>query len=125
MRRPLFPLLFATFFCILFFEDVGEEPHRIDRMLTHLLLTGKLDRIAGVVIGECVACDSSVHAPAFPYGAFSVEEIFEDILGRLGVPVFYGLCIGHGSYKSTLPIGVQASIDADRGMLRIEESGVQ
>lgn len=109
---------------ILFFEEVGEEPHRIDRMLNQLLLSGKFDGVAGVVIGECKGCESRTHEPAFPNGGFSIEEVFDDIFGRLGVPVIYGLCIGHGAYKSTLPIGVKATLDADCGVLRIDESGV-
>lgn len=109
---------------ILFFEDVDEEPHALDRMLNQLLLAGKFDRVAGVVIGECVGCDGREHRPAFPYGKFSAEEVFEDLIGGLGIPAIYGLCIGHGEYKATLPIGVQATLDADRGVLRIEESGV-
>lgn len=109
---------------ILFFEDIGEEPYHLDRMLNHLLLAGKLDRVAGVVIGECAGCGSREYKPAFPYGNFSIEEIFDDLIGRLGVPAIYGLCIGHGTYKATLPVGVQATLDADRGVLRIDEAGV-
>ncbi|MBI4553604.1 MAG: LD-carboxypeptidase [Candidatus Latescibacteria bacterium] len=109
---------------ILFFEDVGEEPYRIDRMLTQLLLAGKLDRVAGVVIGECAGCESREFQPAFPYGNFSIEEVFDDLIGRLRVPAIYGLCIGHGRYKATLPVGVQATLDADRSVLSVDEAGV-
>lgn len=109
---------------ILFFEDIGEEPHRIDRQLTQLLLSGKLGRVKGIVIGECMACESPRYQPAFPYGNFHIEEVFEDLLVPLGVPISYGLTIGHGAYKATLPIGVQATLDADRGVLRIDEAAV-
>jgi len=110
---------------ILFFEEVGEEPHRIDRMLTQLLQSGKLDHVKGIVIGECPGCESAPYRPAFPYGNFSIEEIFEDRLIPLDIPIIYGSCIGHGRYKSTLPIGVQATLDADAGELIIDESGVR
>ncbi len=109
---------------ILFFEDVGEEPHRIDRMLTQLLQAGRLDRVAGIVIGECAGCGSAPNHPAFPYGNFSVEEVFIDRLQPLGIPVISGLAIGHGTYKATLPLGVQATLDGDAGSLSIEEAGV-
>lgn len=110
---------------ILFFEEVGEEPHRIDRMLTQLLLSGKLEKVRGIAIGECPGCESAPYRPAFPYGNFSIEEIFADRLGTLGIPVVYGFAIGHGDHKATLPIGVQATLDADAKQLIITESGVQ
>lgn len=109
---------------ILFFEDVGEEPHRLDRMLTQLLQAGRLERVSGIVIGECAGCGSAPNNPAFPYGNFSVEEVFIDRLQPLGIPVIYGLGIGHGTYKATLPLGVRATLDGDAARLTIDESGV-
>ncbi len=109
---------------ILFFEDVGEEPHRIDRMLTQLLQSGRLDCLSGIVIGECAGCGSSPDNPAFPYGNFSIEEVFLDRLQPLGIPVIYGLGIGHGTYKATLPLGVRATLDGDARTLAIDEPGV-
>lgn len=109
---------------VLFFEDVGEEPHRIDRMLTQLLQAGRLNRVSGIVIGECAGCGSAPHNPAFPYGSFSIEEVFIDRLQPLGIPVVYGLGIGHGTYKATLPLGVRATLDGDACTLTIDEPGV-
>lgn len=109
---------------ILFFEDVGEEPHRIDRMLTQLLQSGRLDCLSGIVIGECAGCGSAPDNPAFPYGNFSIEEVFLDRLQPLGIPVIYGLGIGHGTYKATLPLGVRATLDGDARTLAIDEPGV-
>ena len=109
---------------VLFFEDVGEEPHRIDRMLTQLLQADRLSRVCGIVIGECAGCGSAPHNPAFPYGSFSIEEVFIDRLQPLGIPVIYGLGIGHGTFKATLPLGVRATLDGDAGTLTIDEPGV-
>ncbi len=109
---------------ILFFEDVGEEPHRIDRMLTQLLQSGRLDCLSGIVIGECAGCGSAPDNPAFPYGNFSIEEVFLDRLQPLGIPVIYGLGIGHGTFKATLPLGVRATLDGDARTLAIDEPGV-
>ena len=109
---------------ILFFEDIGEEPHRIDRMLTQLLQAGRLDCLSGIVIGECAGCGSAPDSPAFPYGNFSIEEVFMERLQPLGIPVIYGLGIGHGTYKATLPLGVRATLDGDARTLKIDEPGV-
>jgi muramoyltetrapeptide carboxypeptidase len=109
---------------IVFLEDVQEEPHNIDRMLTQLLLAGKLKDAAGIVVGECVKCrpgDSGRNALALSY---SLEHVLRDRLGGLGIPVVYGLRFGHGAEQFTLPLGVMAHLDASaQGVrLKIEES---
>jgi muramoyltetrapeptide carboxypeptidase len=105
---------------ILFLEDVDEEPHRIDRMLTQLRLTGKLDEAAGVIFGECENCGPSDYKPStvIPY---SIGEILENILGSLKVPVLSGLTVGHTADQLTLPLGLAATLDADKGTLEIKE----
>ena len=108
---------------IFFIEDVGEEPYRIDRMLTHLRLGGKFDQCAGVVIGECVDCNPKEFRPGFE-STFSLNEVLEDILGTLKVPVLTGLLIGHTDDQATLPEGVMAEMDAVKGELTLLESGV-
>ena len=108
---------------ILFIEDVGEEPYRIDRMLTHLKLAGKLDAAAGIVWGECADCRPNDYKPSFDSN-FSLGEIVDSILGELKVPVLAGLTIGHTDDQLTLPEGVMATLDADKQELVIEESGV-
>jgi muramoyltetrapeptide carboxypeptidase len=108
---------------ILFLEDVEEEPYSIDRMLTHLRLAGKLDGIAGLIFGECMDCRPKDYQPsgALPY---SFGEVLDNILGGLKVPVLSGLTIGHTDDQLTLPVGVMATLDADKGTLEITESGV-
>lgn len=108
--------------CILFFEDIGEQPHRIDTYLQHLKLAGKLDNVAGIVVGEHAHCGPWPYRQAYPYGTFDIEEVFRQQLGSLGVPVSVGLPIGHGKRIATLPLGVQARLDADAGRLEILET---
>jgi len=102
---------------IFFLEDVDEELYRIDRMLTTLALGGKFSRIAGLIWGRCSRC--SVKGPTF-----SLEEILRDRFGSLGVPAISGLSFGHIEQKLVMPIGVQATLDADAGTLRIDEAAV-
>ena len=106
---------------ILFLEDTGEQPYQIDRMLTNLRLAGKLRAAAGIVWGECSECGSRDYKPSFA-STLSLGEVLDDILGSAGVPVFSGLTIGHTSDQLTLPLGVLASMDADKGEITIEES---
>ena len=52
-------------------------------------------------------------------------EIFADRLIPLGIPIIYGLALGHGKYKATLPVGVQVTLDGNKGQLIINEAGVK
>jgi len=108
---------------ILFIEDVGEEPYRIDRMLTQLRLAGKLDAAAGVIWGECEDCRPN-DFKASTASIFTLGEVVDNILGDLKIPVLAGLAIGHTSDQVTLPEGVMATLDATKQELVIEESGV-
>lgn len=106
---------------ILFIEDVDEQPYSVDRMLTHLKLAGKFDGVAGIVFGECADCRPRDFKPSFESN-FSLGEIVDRILGNLNVPVLSGLTIGHTDDQLTLPLGVMATLDADKGQLIVEES---
>lgn len=109
---------------ILFIEDVGEQPYSIDRMLTNLRLAGKLQAAAGIVFGECNDCGPREFQPSFA-STLSFGEVLDEILGKLSVPVFFGLTIGHTPDQLTLPVGVMATLDATRGELIIEEAATQ
>jgi muramoyltetrapeptide carboxypeptidase len=104
---------------ILLMEDIGEDIYRIDRMFTQLKLAGKLKAAAGIVVGECKDCPPPGHD-----SAFSLGEVIDYLLGDLGIPVLYGLSFGHTIDQVTLPLGVTASLDADKQMVVVEEAGV-
>ncbi len=104
---------------IVLLEEVGEEPYRVDRMLTQLELAGFWKKAAGLVIGESVGCEPS--NPENP----SLLSVLKDKLGKLSIPVLYGLPLGHGERKATVPVGVRASLDATQGILSIEDAAVR
>ena len=105
---------------IFFFEDVDAPPWYIDGMLTQLGHAGKLDRVAGVVVGEMALCEWRETRPEWPRTK-SIEDVLEDRLEPLGVPVLYKLPLGHGKNLATLPLGVPATLDADARTLTIDE----
>jgi len=101
---------------ILFLEDVSEPPYRIDRMLTTLKLMGALDRIAGLVFGDCTDCD-----PANGYGSLTLDQIFDDHIKPLRIPAYRGAMIGHIREQFIVPVGAMVELDADTGSLRMTE----
>ena len=101
---------------ILFLEDVAEAPYRVDRMFSTLKLMGALDRIAGLVFGECTDCD-----PGDGYGSLTLDQIFEDHIKPLGIPAYRGAMIGHIRQQFIVPVGGRIELDADAGTLRMLE----
>lgn len=104
---------------ILFLEEVKEEPYSIDRMLTQLKLCGVLDVIAGFVFGKCAKCLAEE-----PQKAFTFHEVILQHIKPLGIPAFYGAMIGHIENKLTIPLGITATMDADKGTINLEEGSV-
>lgn len=95
---------------ILFLEDVGEAPYRVDRMLTQLRLSGALDGIAGILLGTFTRCDSA-------HDEISVLNVLEERLTPLNIPILAGIPSGHNPEPLELPFGTPAKIDADRGVV--------
>ena len=108
---------------ILFLEDVGERPYRIDRMLTHLLSAGVLQQVAGIAIGVNKDCKDPKAAEGGEYRQ-SLDDVFRERLLPLEVPVVVGLPFGHVPINATIPLGVTATLDGERGDLVIDEAAV-
>ncbi|MBY0357500.1 MAG: LD-carboxypeptidase [Candidatus Obscuribacterales bacterium] len=105
---------------ILFIEDVNEQPHSIDRFLTQLLLTGKLQQAKGIIVGELPGCRPGTTSRRTFSLNHSVEEVVIDRLSALGIPVIYGMRLGHGEHQFTLPIGAQATLKAKKGKVSFQ-----
>ncbi|WP_299342231.1 LD-carboxypeptidase [uncultured Pseudoxanthomonas sp.] len=101
---------------ILFLEDVSEAPYRIDRMLSTLRLMGALDKVEGIVFGECTECD-----PGGGYGSLTLPQIFDDYFKPLKIPVYRGAMIGHIRQQFIVPVGGKVEMDADAGTFRMLE----
>lgn len=105
---------------ILFLEDTDEAPYRVDRMMTQLKLAGILEKVRGVVFGECTDCEPGEGS----YGSLTLEEILTDHLKPLGIPAWHNAMIGHIPKQFTVPVGVEVEIDAVAGAIRMVEPAV-
>lgn len=105
---------------LLFIEDVGEKPYRIDRMLTQLRQALPLEEAAGIVLGVFADCQ-----PGEKDRSLSLQEALEDRLHDLKIPVSYGFSFGHITDQCTFPIGIEARMDTKRQLVEILEPVVQ
>jgi len=88
-------------------EDVTESVYRLDRMLTQLLRTGWFAGVRGIVLGSWAACGDPDE----------IRALLLERLGPLGVPMLGEFGFGHVASAPTLPLGVEALLDADLGTL--------
>jgi muramoyltetrapeptide carboxypeptidase len=109
---------------IFFFEDVDAPPWYVDGMLLQLTHAGKLDGVAGVVVGDMEKCDWREARPEWPRTK-SIEDVLEERLEPLGVPVLYKLPLGHGKHLAALPLGVTATLDGDARTLSIDQPALR
>ena len=101
---------------ILFLEDVAEKPYRIERMLTHLKMAGKLGNLAGLVFGDFTQCDGE--------GPRDIRAIISELFYQAPYPVVMGMPAGHGQENLALPFGVKMALDGNAGTLSLIESPV-
>ena len=107
---------------IFFFEDVKLPPYYLDGFLTQLGQAGKLEGVEGVVVGEMKDCDWGDQREASDWArSRSLEDVLEERLEPLGVPVLYKLPLGHGKHLASIPLGVRYTLDADAQTLTVVE----
>jgi muramoyltetrapeptide carboxypeptidase len=99
---------------ILFLEEIEEPPYRLDRMVTHLRLAGKLDGVAGIILGSFLKCD-----PAD--GTYTAAEVLKELLANEGFPILANFPAGHALANWAFPLGVRARLDADARRIDILE----
>jgi muramoyltetrapeptide carboxypeptidase len=102
---------------ILFVEEVGEDIYRIDRLLSQLKLSGALDKINGFIFGECLACEQNANS-------LSLDEVLNHYIQPLKIPAFYGAMISHDLLNTTIPVGIEAEMDAEQFSFRLLQQAV-
>jgi muramoyltetrapeptide carboxypeptidase len=106
---------------ILFFEDLGERPYRIDRLLAHLDLAGLFGAASAVVVGDFSGCrEPEVTRAESP----TADEVLVERLGRLPIPVALRGAFGHGGRNRALPYGTTCELDTTTGTLTALEGAV-
>jgi muramoyltetrapeptide carboxypeptidase len=99
---------------VLFWEDVNEEPFRIDRMLGHLRLAGVLQGLRGMIVGRLIGCGGADPAAVLP-----LREILDTHLRGTDYPVVVDFPAGHCPAKVTLPLGRRVRLDTDPPRLTV------
>jgi muramoyltetrapeptide carboxypeptidase len=103
---------------ILFLEDTGEPPYRLDRMITHLHLAGKLKSLKGLLLGSFQDCEPT-------QGNYTASDVLRDILTDLKVPILSNFPAGHIQDNWTLPLGARIQIDTDSKSVRFRDAAVR
>ncbi len=103
---------------ILAFEDIYETPYRLDRLLTQWRLSGLLASVKGIALGRFSHADTDLPT-------LSLEEMFADRLGDLGIPIVSDLPFGHEGVNLALPVGQIVTLDGDRGWLYSSSSTLE
>lgn len=106
---------------ILYIEDVGEKIYAVDRMMSQLYLGGVFEQISGFVFGKCTDCDPGGSG----YGSLTLEEVIDHYIKPLGIPAFSGAMIGHIDDNVTIPNGIEAEIDAEKGIIKLLEAATK
>lgn len=111
LGTPYFPKVRGG---ILFLEDVGEHPYRVERMLTQLSLVGVLQRQKAIVLGTFTEYKLAAHDQGY-----DMPEVIKWLRREVKVPVISGLPYGHGNTKATLPVGRKVGIATERGLAHL------
>lgn len=105
---------------IVFLEDTLEEPYRIDGYLGHLFAATDIAQAAAFIFGEWV----QVRITRRNYPSLTLDQVIDDYFGRLKVPIITNVACGHGRQNLTIPLGVNAVVDADKNIIEITEKAV-
>lgn len=104
---------------ILFLEEVHEYSYKVDKYLTALRLSGKLQQCAGIVLGSWTDCGE----PRNTMIDVPLEAVLEDAFASLGIPVLTNCPVGHTWPQATLSLGARVRVDCNRRTLEYLESG--
>lgn len=98
---------------ILFIEEINEPPYKIDRMLMHLYLSGRINKCSGIILGQFTNCEDDNNV--------NINDVLIEKLNLFNKPSIYNLCAGHGEPRITIPIGAKVEINTKLSTIKILE----
>jgi muramoyltetrapeptide carboxypeptidase len=101
---------------ILFIEDVGEYIYNVDRMMYQLKRSGKLNQLAGLIVGRFTEMKDTV----IPFGE-SVEGLIKDIVKQYDYPVCFNFPVSHDKENYALKVGGKYKLTIDKTMVTLKE----
>lgn len=101
---------------ILVLEETNEPINTVYRYLNMLMLSGKFDDCAGIVMGECTGCVSAYQT--------SYQDLIEAVIVPLGKPLMINVATGHGFYKAAIPIGAMGNLNTEANIFTVTEPTV-
>jgi muramoyltetrapeptide carboxypeptidase len=108
---------------IVFIEDIGEPPYKIDRMLTQLLQATDLSKANAIVFGSFHKCSPADHDSA-EQNSFTIEQIILQNFEHFRIPIVYDVNFGHIQDSLIFPIGVAAELDTRNKTVTLLENAV-
>ena len=105
---------------LVFIEDIGEKPYRIDRMLTQLLQTSDFKKAAGIILGVFEDCEAKPNDRSL-----TLMETLKAQFEPLGIPVIYGLSFGHIKNHFVMPLGIKATMDTEKRTVTLLDAAVK
>jgi len=99
---------------ILFLEDVGEAPYRIDGMMNHLKAAGKFKDCAGIMLGYYTDCVAE-----HPEKSLTLEQVFEELIAPEHKPAIMNLACGHSLPSMSLPLGKEIELNSISGKITV------
>lgn len=99
---------------ILFVEEIAEEPYKIDRMLTQLILANKLQKCKGIILGQFTKCELPHYEKSF-----TLKQVIEDRILKLNIPTLWNFMAGHAYPKLTIPIGAEIELNCIKKQITV------
>ncbi|HHV38497.1 MAG TPA: LD-carboxypeptidase [Tepidimicrobium sp.] len=106
---------------LLFIEEIGEQPYRVDRLLNHLRLSGKLEEAKGIILGDFKNCNPRDGREDY---SLSLNQVIMDVIAPIGKPCIANVQAGHCKPMLTIPFGVKARLDGCSRQLTIMEKPI-
>lgn len=105
---------------LLLLEDINEPPYKVDRMLNQMKAAKIIKRISGIILGRFVNCYEVDQMK----NSLTLNEVIEDYFHSLKIPVVYNFKHGHIKDNLTVPLGISALMNSEKGIIEIKESAV-